>query len=150
MSTLQSGPTLKQEPTLSWTGRVLNIPSEPFTVFPSSDDRPVAEICFETVHPEWLLITQKLLDVALCYAPIALGIDRNRDPERWAIAVVPETYDIQALANVITEEGWVLAGHTLYSPEMGTELDYDDLIDELLTRPVAKTLIAETKELTAA
>ena len=139
--------TLKNEPALVWSGRVLNLPSEPFTIFPSDGDRPVVEVCFETAHPDWLLLTQKLLDVALCYGPVALGVDRNRDPERWAIAVVPETYDIQSLAAEITEDGWLLSGHTLYSPETGTALNYDDLIDDLLSRPVPKTLIAEVEAL---
>ena len=95
------------------------------------------------------MITQKLLDVALCYGPVALGVDRNREPLRWAIAVLPETYDIQALAADIDEDGWILSGHTLYSPELGTALKYDDVIDDLLSRPVPKTLVVDVKELVA-
>ena len=109
----------------------------------------MSEICFETAHPNWLLITQKLLDVALCYGPVALGVDHNREPLRWAIAVLPETYDMQAPAADIEEDGWILSGHTLYSPEIGTTLNYDDLIDDLLSRPVPKTLVADVKELVA-
>ena len=147
--TLHDGP-FKNEPMALWSGRVLGIASEPFTVFPAEDsDRPVSEICFESAHPDWLLITQKRLDVALCYGPVALGVDRNREPLRWAIAVLPETYDIQALAADIDEDGWILSGHTLYSPELGTALKYDDVIDDLLSRPVPKTLVVDVKELVA-
>lgn len=123
---------------------------ESFNVMiPDEVNRPVAEICFESAHPDWLLITQNLINLCLCYAPVAVAVDRNIEPLRWAIAVHPDTYDIQALAADIQEDGWTLSGNTLYSPELGTELNYDDLIDDLLSRPIPKTLAAEVKELAA-
>ena len=79
-----------------------------------------------------------------------MDVDHNRDPLRFAIAFLPETFDIQALATSIDEDGWILRDNVLYSPGNGTTLDYDDVVDDLLSRPIPKTLIAETKELEAA
>ena len=123
---------------------------ESFNVMiPDDAHHPVAEMCFESAHPDWLLITGKLINLCLCYAPVAVAVDRNIEPLRWAIAVNPDTYDIQALAADIEEDGWILSEHILYSPESGTALDYDDLIADLLSRPIPKTLIAEIQELAA-